>query len=622
MCENVKIDYMNLKRLFLLPLVVCLCSCVYGKNGYTKFNFRHQQAATDYNDYMYYSDAIFDKDADEFNPKLASASISFAMASFASMDETNYANKSKNAKTLLENIGFKEFETNQMYKEKPQSDTIGVLAANKRVGNYTVVAISFRGAAYFSEWASNFTLGNREDGYHEGFRTAADNALSFVKDYFANKNIHGDIKIWTTGYSRGGATCNIMSGLIDESLNKGEKPFGDSVNLTRNHLYAYCFEAPQGAPNRRDSENHVIVKSNAFNNIFNILNVNDPVPLVAMHELGFTRYGVDLYLPDPLTVLDYKGHFENMNYLYDRMDNHLVLGSYQIDQFKYKGISEAHSMSQGLFLKDFIADLSLQGISHCGTIPMDECLDFYVNNVQTGLRSLFKTLYESEQFKGSLVDIGIAMLSDLGVLDELDYLVSDLIVEGSDAFINDFRPILTRGLNSLNLDIDVKQTVDELLEFLKIIGSEMFAAVLSGKNYELLSWFNKDNIKSIASGHYPELCAAHVRALDDSFVDNPFTDYEKMDGQYYYLKVDYTREPIVIKHNGKVIVNINNGEEIDNSISYCRKVATYEIYLPYHEHYEVQFGENVDMELYYYSNEYQEMVELKASLDVNNSFNI
>ena len=104
MCENVKIDYMNLKRLFLLPLVVSLCSCVYGKNGYTKYNFRHQQASTDYNDYMYYSDAIFDNDADEFNPKLASASISFAMASFASMVENDYANKSKNANALLKNL--------------------------------------------------------------------------------------------------------------------------------------------------------------------------------------------------------------------------------------------------------------------------------------------------------------------------------------------------------------------------------------------------------------------------------------------------------------------------------------------------------------------------------------
>ena len=613
---------MKLKSVFLVPIIISVCACSSGKTSFKKYAFNHQQATTDYSDYTYYDDSILSGDARVFNPKLASASISFAMASFASMKETDYKKKSKNAQELLTKLGYKEFETNDWFKEKPGADTIGLLAANKKIDKYTVVAISLRGAAYFSEWASNFTLGNREDGYHDGFRTAADNYIQFAKDYISNHNITGDIKIWTTGYSRAGATCNIACGLLDEALNKGQKPFGESVNLTKDHLYSYCFEAPQGAPNKEDEQGHVIVKSEDYNNIFNILNINDPVPLVAMKELGFTRYGVDLYLPDPLTNLNYEEHFKKMNDLYNHTSNHEALGEYKIDKFTYKGLSSAHSMSQGLFLKEFIADLTLQGISHQGSIPEDERLEFYVNNIQTGLRNLFKTLYQSEKFKGSLADLGMAMITDLGILEEVDILVSDLTVEGTEAFINDFRPILTRGLNSLNLEVDVKETVDNLLEFLKVIAHEMFSAMFHGKSYELLSWFNKDNIKSIASGHYPELCAAHVRALDDSYVDNPFTDYEKMDGQYYRLEVENTNASIVIKRGNDIIVNINNGDEILNSIPYYKGGHGFIIYLPYHENYTVKLSDSSEINLSYFDNEHQDYIDIAKSLDSNNSFTI
>ena len=612
MVNDVKISHMKVKKYFIIPLVIVLCACASKNGNGVKYSFRHQQGTTDYGDYLYYNDNAFDGDSTTFNPKLASVSISFAMASFASMEITDYANKSQNAETLLNKLGFKEFETNDWFKKKPEADSIGLLAANKRIGDYTLVAVGVRGAAYFSEWASNFTLGNREDGYHEGFRTAADNLVQFTKDYISAHKISGDIKLWTAGYSRAGATCNVASGLIDESLNKGEKLFGDSVNLTRNHFYSYCFEAPQGAPNKRNADNHVIVKTSDFNNIFNLLNVNDPVPLVAMHELGFARYGVDMYMPDPLLNLDYEGHFNNMKKLYESVENHVVLGDYAIDKFTYKGMSNNHKMTQGLLLKEVIEHLTTDGISHNGAKESEEYLPFYADHVQTGLRNLFKTLYESEAFKGSFIDLGMAMVNDLGIIDEVDILVNDLMVEGPSTFVKDFKPILTRGLNKLGLEVDVKQTVDELIEFLTILGYEFYAAVLSGKTYMFLSFFNKDNLKAIASGHYPELCAAHVRALDDWYVSNPFNDYTKMDGQYYIINVYDDDTSIVIKNNGKEIVRINDGEEINNSIPYCKRKSGYEIYLPYHENYTLELSEIAIVDVSYFNSEYQEILPISS----------
>ena len=147
---------MKIKKFLILPLVALICACSTSNNS-LKIKFRHQQGTSDYNDYCYYTDDVFEQDATVYNPKLASMSISFAMASFASMSIGDYGKKSYNAKDFLEKAGFTGFEANDFYKIRPETDTIGLVAANKKIGDYTLVALGVRGAAYFSEWASNFT---------------------------------------------------------------------------------------------------------------------------------------------------------------------------------------------------------------------------------------------------------------------------------------------------------------------------------------------------------------------------------------------------------------------------------------------------------------------------------
>ena len=605
-----------LKKILVTALVSVLAAC-YNGDAQTKYSFRHQQGKYDYDDYMYYDDSIFDMEASQFNPKLASASIGFAMASFASMDATDYANKSQNAKRLLTSIGFTDFDVNENYKKKPGADTIGLLAAKKQIGEYTVVAIGIRGAAYYSEWASNFTLGNRDDHYHQGFYQAAEEYVSWSKKYFETHNITGKVKIWTSGYSRAGATCNIASGLFADMLNKGEKPFGDKVELTRNHFYSYCFEAPKGAPRIVDSKGKVTAKSADYNNIINMVNVNDPVPMVAMTELGFTRYGRDMYMPDPLTTLHYEDHFANMYGLYNAVSNHSVLGEYRILNFKYVTVSgdgvgsdqSAHSMSQALFLKEFVSDLVLNGLTGNGKRSLDECLEYYDTEIQTGLRNVFKLLYESETFVGSIVDVGVSLISDLSILDQIDGLISDILVEGKDAFVNDIKQLLIRGLNKMDMDCDAMETVNNLVAFLGVVADELIAAFMFGKQYELLNFLSLDNIKAIASGHYPELCAAHVRALDSQYVSNPYTDYEKMSGQYYRLTVYDSDTSIVIKNGNDIIVRINDGGEINNHISYFKHGSYIEIFLPYYEEYQVTLGEKNGVYLEYFDSNLETYVD-------------
>ena len=96
-----------------------------------------------------------------------------------------------------------------------------------------------------------------------------------------------------TGFSRGGATTNIAAGLIDSKLDKGQNLF-TSASLAKEDVYAYTFEAPQGA--NVNSETIKAPKDSWYDNIFNVVNPNDVVTKVAMSEYGFTRFGVDKFI--------------------------------------------------------------------------------------------------------------------------------------------------------------------------------------------------------------------------------------------------------------------------------------------------------------------------------------
>ena len=618
---------MHGKKLLILSFIICLCGCSIKETTFKKYSFYHQQGTSDYSDYMYYDDSIFEGESTTFNPSLASASIGVAMASFASMKTTDYKEKSVNIRELSNKMGFIDFTVNDGYLNKPGTDTIGLIGAHKRINDYEVVLISVRGAAYFSEWASNFTIGKQDDGYHDGFKKAADEYINFTKEYFNKFNITGDVKLWSSAYSRGGATLNIASGLIDDALNKNEKIFGENVNLTRNHFYSYCFEPPKGSPNTKDENGNIIIKGEEYNNIFNLLNVNDPIPLVAPTELGFSRYGQDLYFPDPLTTLNYQKHFSNMNALYNKISNHQELGNYPMFNFQYKSFSglkgkdneNAHNMSQALFLRELVTDLVKYGLSHLTLLTKEEILDNYNDKIQPGVRNLFAMLYEGESFKGSFMDIASALVTDLGIANELDILVSDLTVEGLDAFMNDIKPIITRGFHKLKLDVDVDNIVNGLINALEAIGCLLIKSFVSGKQYQLFNFINKDNLKALIAGHYPELNAAHVRALDSNYVDNPFTDYEKLSGQYYKLFIE-NDESIQIKHNNELIVNIGIGKAIKNRISYIKRKTGYEIYLPYYEKYEVKINKDSNVELSYFDNNKEDYINIDLANNPISSF--
>ncbi len=239
-----------------------------------------------------YSDRFFYGQSFEFSYDLARISLCLAVAAMNPDSlRGDYENAPENLKRFLENLGFSDFYTNEDYKSKPRTDSFGVGIAKKkiRVGGktYTLLAVGCRGGGYELEWCGNFDIGS--DGDFAGFKATSQIAFDFINKYIYYYHVSGPVILWSAGFSRGGATCNMLGGKIDTLLSSGQQPF-DGVTLEKRHAYFYTFEAPRGACS--ESRSAVVCT-----NIFNIINENDLVTYAAPSAMGFGRFGKDVFLP-------------------------------------------------------------------------------------------------------------------------------------------------------------------------------------------------------------------------------------------------------------------------------------------------------------------------------------
>ena len=247
---------------------------------------------------IYFSQSYFEHSSYEYDPHLATASLCLAISTYTDyppFTEEWYLTQPKNVKATLESIGFNSFTTNEDYLQTARFDSIGLCAAKKEFSDYTIVAVAPRSGGYFSEWANNMHLGDgsKSDYMHEGWYDAANKLIDFMIGYVDDNQITGTVKLWMAGFSRGGAATNIAAGLIDNKLNNSEKLF-KNASLVKENVYAYTFEAPQGA--NVNSKTIKAPRDSLYGNIFNVVNPNDVVAKVAMSEYGFTRFGVDKFI--------------------------------------------------------------------------------------------------------------------------------------------------------------------------------------------------------------------------------------------------------------------------------------------------------------------------------------
>ncbi len=292
---------------------------------------------------IYFSQLYFEHSSYLYDPHLATTSLCLAIATYPDYgiydDPEWYEKQPKFIKGALEAIGFNSFVTNDDFVQTARFDSIGLAAAKKEFNDYTVIAVTPRSGGYYSEWANNMHLGDgsKSDYMHEGWYDAANKMIDFIIDYVNDFEITGHVKLWMTGFSRGGATANIAGGLIDSRLDKGEKLLGNSVRLSKEDVYTYTFEAPQGA--NVNSKTIKLPRDAIYGNIFNIVNPNDVVPKVAMSEYGFTRFGVDKFITtrfyDPKNYKDNRNTFKKLHDL-DNQNDEVVYSGDDFDMYGLK----------------------------------------------------------------------------------------------------------------------------------------------------------------------------------------------------------------------------------------------------------------------------------------------
>ncbi len=446
----------------------------------------------------HYSDSYFEQSAyayrqeknRPYDPRLATMSLNLELAAWSSIQEKNYLLKNRNAKNLLEEIGFEKFKANQHFQERPSTDSIGAVIAQKKLTvkeeDYTLIALAIHGGGYEAEWASNLTLGR--SGEHQGFREASEKALTFLDQYLKEHKVTGKVKLWINGYSRAAAVTNLTAG----ALNKGRKLA--SGELKAEDMYAFCFEAPAGTLKGTGN------REGRHDNIVNVINVNDVVTKVGpeVYPFEFTRYGQDSSLPDKTLLPQevYETAKSRMEAELKKLDSNLI---YKLEEFQAKKISIL-DIFNGLIVDDPKGkrmNESLDDIIRFFAVERIKNRNKYVNAHQEDIRIL------AELYFTTRVEDREKLTKSL-----FKNLVTSMML-GSDA--TKVKKIVVDWLRTKGLVNHSEVRIESLAETFREL---VFKFMIKHPN---LSVTLVSNLDPVAQAHHPDLCLAWLRAQDENY---------------------------------------------------------------------------------------------------------
>ena len=231
-----------------------------------------------------------------YQHELTKMSIRAAMAGYGVLDAPHSVDT--NIKYLMagNDKNSLEFTNYESSYPDPKTNTIGYAIGSKNIKNSagetcSLLMVTVRGGGYMDEWGGNFDLGTKDE--HQGFNEAALQVRDGIKKYVEKykDKLPYELKVWISGYSRGAATTNLVAKMLDDGAIEG---------LTRDNIYAFCFECPQNT-----TKTQSYVESDKYKNIVSIVNSVDLVPKVAMSGFGFKRYGTVYQLPNIRALADY-----------------------------------------------------------------------------------------------------------------------------------------------------------------------------------------------------------------------------------------------------------------------------------------------------------------------------
>ena len=613
-------------------------------SGYFKYAGMINQDTDSTAEYKY-SDSYFNKQSTIYNPSLATMSLCLELSSWSSYDKENWYNSSYtssdsefwndklyNIKSLLignpnegENggIGFSHFKANSYWQSAPTKDSIGVCAARKQIqdknGNtYTLIALVIRGGGYGAEWASNFTLG--ESGEHKGFAQARDNTLNFLDAYV---NSIGDdesknLKIWITGYSRAGATANMVAGALDSYH---VLPSGFSTSLE--NIYCYTFEAPQGAVRSNLSGN--------YNNIFNVVNLNDLVPLVAPYSWDFSRYNYQNDIPLPfLYTTDHKKFYKELEAMktqlgelgYSNFDYKIneisPLKNFKMDKSKFLPGGdplwwwEETKIATQTVLEDgikFVAD---------DVIPSRE---YYYENLEYCIRQLMGIIMDYYGAGNGLVNYAgevainqfLSQFNNLFSFENITYILSPIAsINPFYSFndrIKDVKARLAEKVGGIFEEFtNIEGFIDSIVELLTDVFVQVAKDVWNNNtdSINIMLKFANTIITSEFQGHYPEICLAWCRSLDPNYNNDEMQNTSSITR---IVRINCPVDVNVYDSNGTLVASVvNNVSNFNNETNEIIHLVNNKdeklFYLPGDEAYSVEILATNDGTVNYSISEY------------------
>lgn len=474
------------------------------KSDNIKDHFKYFSTDIEGNYDYFYRDGYFSSSSYKYNEHLATMSMILALSAFPSGNffEDTYAN----ATSLFFDIGFDSVEANTETDLAPTPYTMGLVMAKKTVIDgsrpYTLVAISFRGSGYGSEWANNFTVGSSEEypEGHQGFIESRNRAVEFILDYL-ERHISGDMKLWVSGFSRGGAVSGLTGAWFNDNTSELS---ARGINLKNEDIFTYTFEAPTSILKSVNEQKN-------YTNIFNIINPNDFITMMPFEGWGFTRPGIDYVLPN-----FYRDEAQKLN---DIIED--ITGREMYDSHNFTPYISSVGTSQSEYLKNFY-NLFASRISR----------DQYANELEnTFSHILNKLLNSSERDMSRLVNAFTDnLLSDLGIsTDDSNLGIFTLLIkllDGDEGTLKTLSNAVGKNLEEAgyieSFDEETQRAINLLIKVLfgKDDGKTMipyFITLLSNFRTYRDKYGRSYTLNCIVQSHTPEIAFAALVLEDDYY---------------------------------------------------------------------------------------------------------
>ena len=218
-----------------------------------------------------FDDSWFTGNPSEYSHQIARVSLLMAVSAVRDLN-VPAENRDQRVWNFLSGAGFTDLRSDG-YSEETAANTVSTVIGQKKIGDMTLIAVAICGGNYKKEWAGNMDVGS--DLRHEGFRIASEKVQQRIRDYLEEEELNGKLRLWISGYSRAAAISNITAAdMTDSGLFNG--------------VFAYTFATPRTTREKNKKE---------YDNIFNIVGANDPVPMIPLADWDYSRYGRDLFTP-------------------------------------------------------------------------------------------------------------------------------------------------------------------------------------------------------------------------------------------------------------------------------------------------------------------------------------